>query len=89
VERRFGSGKRARRGMCAVFSLSESGFSSKERGLKAISAPASKNACRPMIVTPGFMPGIHVFSSRRKQNVDGRDKPGHDGVAIRPAKARG
>jgi hypothetical protein len=28
---------------------------------------------------PGFMPGIHVFSpSYSKQDVDGRDKPGHD-----------
>jgi hypothetical protein len=26
---------------------------------------------------PGFMPGIHVFLVR-KQDVDGRDKPGHD-----------
>jgi hypothetical protein len=28
---------------------------------------------------PGFVPGIHVFASSRK-DVDGRDKPGHDGV---------
>jgi hypothetical protein len=27
---------------------------------------------------PGLVPGIHVFSSRRKKDVDGRDKPGHD-----------
>jgi hypothetical protein len=25
---------------------------------------------------PGLVPGIHVFAIR--QNVDGRDKPGHD-----------
>jgi len=25
---------------------------------------------------PGFMPGIHVFIAI--QDVDGRDKPGHD-----------
>jgi hypothetical protein len=31
-------------------------------------------------VMPGFMPGIHVFFvPARKQDVDGRDKPGHDG----------
>jgi len=30
-------------------------------------------------VMPGFMPGIHVFLCR-KQDVDGRDKPGHDGL---------
>jgi hypothetical protein len=28
---------------------------------------------------PGFMPGIHVFFPA--QDVDGRDKPGHDDVA--------
>jgi hypothetical protein len=27
---------------------------------------------------PGFAPGIHVFLSLSKQDVDGRDKPGHD-----------
>jgi hypothetical protein len=28
---------------------------------------------------PGLVPGIHVFSlSSRKQDVDGRVKPGHD-----------
>jgi hypothetical protein len=30
-----------------------------------------------MIVMPGLVPGIHVFGF--KQDVDGRDKPGHDG----------
>jgi hypothetical protein len=28
---------------------------------------------------PGLDPGIHAFLYRRK-DVDGRDKPGHDGV---------
>jgi hypothetical protein len=29
---------------------------------------------------PGLVPGIHVFlSSLWKTDVDGRDKPGHDG----------
>jgi hypothetical protein len=28
---------------------------------------------------PGFMPGIHVFGLSAKKDVDGRDKPGHDG----------
>jgi hypothetical protein len=28
---------------------------------------------------PGFMPGIHVFLRQENQDVDGRDKPGHDG----------
>jgi hypothetical protein len=29
-------------------------------------------------VMPGIVPGIHVVVSAKK-NVDGRDKPGHDG----------
>jgi pimeloyl-ACP methyl ester carboxylesterase len=28
---------------------------------------------------PGLVPGIHVFGRASKQDVDGRDKPGHDG----------
>jgi hypothetical protein len=28
---------------------------------------------------PGLVPGIHVFAATAtKQDVDGRDKPGHD-----------
>jgi GNAT superfamily N-acetyltransferase len=27
---------------------------------------------------PGLVPGIHVYPKCRKQDVDGRDKPGHD-----------
>jgi hypothetical protein len=30
------------------------------------------------LVMPGLEPGIHVFVSNRKKDVDGRDKPGHD-----------
>jgi hypothetical protein len=29
-------------------------------------------------VMAGFMPAIHVFLATLKQDVDGRDKPGHD-----------
>ena len=28
---------------------------------------------------PGLGPGIHVFLECDGKNVDGRDKPGHDG----------
>src|SRR5437868_12821477 len=28
---------------------------------------------------PGLVPGIHVFPKLSNQDVDGRDKPGHDG----------
>jgi hypothetical protein len=28
---------------------------------------------------PGLVPGIHVFLGSTKEDVDGRDKPGHDG----------
>jgi len=27
---------------------------------------------------PGFVPGIHVLAADDKEDVDGRDKPGHD-----------
>jgi hypothetical protein len=30
------------------------------------------------IVMPALVAGIHVFLVCRKQDVDGRDKPGHD-----------
>jgi hypothetical protein len=29
---------------------------------------------------PGLVPGIHVFVLEEIQIVDGRDKPGHDGL---------
>jgi hypothetical protein len=29
---------------------------------------------------PALVAGIHVFLAARKQDVDGRDKPGHDGM---------
>jgi len=31
------------------------------------------------VVMPGLDPGIHVLGQEKK-DVDGRDKPGHDGV---------
>jgi len=38
-------------------------------------------AIRPALVMPGLVPGIHVFlPQQQKQDVDGRDEPGHDGV---------
>jgi len=27
---------------------------------------------------PGLVPGIHVFGLLKQEDVDGRDKPGHD-----------
>jgi hydroxymethylglutaryl-CoA lyase len=30
------------------------------------------------VVMPGLVPGIHVFLRRITNDVDGRDKPGHD-----------
>jgi hypothetical protein len=29
---------------------------------------------------PVLVPDIHVFGSTEKKDVDGRDKPGHDGL---------
>nr|WP_229197158.1 ABC transporter [Bradyrhizobium acaciae] len=31
---------------------------------------------------PGLVPGIHVFISGEQEDVDGRDKPGHDDELI-------
>jgi hydroxymethylglutaryl-CoA lyase len=31
---------------------------------------------------PGLVPGIHVFLRFGREDVDGRDKPGHDDVVI-------
>ena len=33
---------------------------------------------------PGLVPGIHVFVSITKKDVDGRDEPGHDDPFERP-----
>jgi hypothetical protein len=27
---------------------------------------------------PGLVPGIHVLAATKKEDVDGRDEPGHD-----------
>jgi hypothetical protein len=34
----------------------------------------------PSTVMPGLVPGIHVLADAAIEDVDGRDKPGHDGV---------
>jgi hypothetical protein len=31
---------------------------------------------------PGLVPGIHVLQRSSKEDVDGRDKPGHDELAM-------
>jgi hypothetical protein len=31
-----------------------------------------------MLVMPGLVPGTHVFPSFKRQDVDGRNKSGHD-----------
>ena len=36
------------------------------------------------VLSHAYVPGIHVFQG--KQGVDGRDKPGHDGV--QPSNSR-
>jgi hypothetical protein len=32
-------------------------------------------------VMAGFLPAIHAFGARSKENVDGRVEPGHDGMS--------
>jgi hypothetical protein len=29
---------------------------------------------------PGLVPGVHVLLHTKKEDVDGRDKPGHDSL---------
>jgi hypothetical protein len=31
---------------------------------------------------PGLVPGIHVFVSTKRRDVDGRARPGHDDVHL-------
>jgi len=31
---------------------------------------------------PGLVPGIYAFLAETVQSVDGRDKPGHDGLRL-------
>jgi hypothetical protein len=38
------------------------------------------DAYRPSSVMPGLVPGIHDFDIR--EDVDGRDTPGHDGMFV-------
>jgi hypothetical protein len=39
-----------------------------------------------MIVMPGLVPGIHVFMAQWFQDVDGRNKCGHDGEGVIPGE---
>jgi hypothetical protein len=41
------------------------------------------------VVMPGLVPGIHVLCAGQDKNVDGRDKPGHDGFKSRRVLALG
>jgi hypothetical protein len=45
----------------------------------ACSGSARDHALTKGLVMPGLVPGIHVFLLATLQDVDGRDKPGHDG----------
>src|SRR5882757_3221038 len=48
-------------------------------GWSARTAAAEGKLVIARSVMPGLVPGIHVFGAGRKKDVDGRDKPGHDG----------
>jgi hypothetical protein len=39
-----------------------------------------KLAAKPSFVMPGLVPGFHVLIFTTRKDVDGRDKPGHDGI---------
>ncbi len=63
-----------------VFSdVAEAFFTFDARGygsLRSQGRPVEVHASQ--LVMPGLVPGIHVFLFGREQDVDGRDKPGHD-----------
>jgi hypothetical protein len=41
--------------------------------------PAGVSPCRADVVMPALVAGIHVFAATQQiEDVDGRDKPGHD-----------
>ncbi|BBB97821.1 hypothetical protein BE61_32550 [Bradyrhizobium elkanii USDA 61] len=40
-------------------------------------------------VMAGLVPAIHVFSSRGNEDVDARDKPGHDEFVGTPITSNG
>ena len=59
----------------------EPGLGGVDAGLDAVDVPGRDlhgwgTYAKTEFVMPGRVPGIHSFPSR--QNVDGRDKPGHD-----------
>src|SRR3954452_2809689 len=54
--------------------------SSCDRSVMERSRGARMSSRLSHFVMPGPVPATHVFSRTRKQDVDGRDKPGHDGL---------
>jgi D-alanyl-D-alanine dipeptidase len=53
-------------------------------GARANRALPSYPPICPFLVMPGLVPGIHVFNKfAAKQDVDGRNKSGHDGLLWR------
>src|SRR5262249_17437502 len=60
---------------------------SKLRGLAAFLMPGLVPPAGPKPLRRSVCPGIRVLAAERKQDVDGRDKPGHDG--IKPIYVRG
>ena len=55
--------------------------SRRGNGFRSAPSAAPRPDCSVM---PGLVPGIHAcpFATTRRSPVDGRDKPGHDGVEI-------
>ena len=45
---------------------------------KVLSLALPERGHRPVRVMAGLVPAIHVFDTMTKQDVDARDKPGHD-----------
>jgi len=57
------------------------------RASRRMRSRAEEGACylqgrKHVFVMPGLGPGIHVLLSLCAKDVDGRDKPGHDGERV-------
>jgi adenine-specific DNA-methyltransferase len=50
-----------------------------QKTLDLLREKLNKALGRNSVVMPGLVPGIHDLSAPAKKDVDGRDKPGHDG----------
>ena len=77
-----GSGRRGGAIRCAIGQCGEGRAEGQRRAIgtaRAAVAFGQRGLLAIGIVMPGLVPGIYVLLYPSKKDVDGRDKPGHDG----------